>query len=221
MLEVVCVELAAVNNVVGLNVVGVLLDFESDILLCEDILDNAEDFSVRCGRCRYGDFLALQRLIVNRAVVSVCGFIDNADNRAVVLLIDKIYNILAFEGSLEREDFRLFFIALLDGENVAVSGSGTLDSERILDGIELSLNRVVGVNNCVVNVLSYVGNLSCLNLFELNIVGVILDVLGGCCDSRVVLELDVAELLKQQKRSRFICSIIGNCYLYFFFFFSA
>ena len=65
MLEVVCVELAAVYNVVRLNVVGIFLDVKRNILLLEYILYNRQNFGVRCRRSRYSDFFSLYRVIVD------------------------------------------------------------------------------------------------------------------------------------------------------------
>ena len=49
-LEVVGINLAAFNDLVGDYVVCVLLDVESDVLLGKDILCNCEDLGVRSGR---------------------------------------------------------------------------------------------------------------------------------------------------------------------------
>ena len=47
MLEVVSVELSALNYVVRLYVVCELLDLKSDVLLSEDVLSDLQDLSVR------------------------------------------------------------------------------------------------------------------------------------------------------------------------------
>ena len=65
MLEVIGVELAAVYNVVRLNVVGIFLDVKRNILILENILYNCQNFGVRCGRSRDSDFFSLYRVIVD------------------------------------------------------------------------------------------------------------------------------------------------------------
>ena len=49
MLEVVCVNLAAVNNLVRLNIVREFLDVKSNVLFGKDFLDYGKNFGVRCG----------------------------------------------------------------------------------------------------------------------------------------------------------------------------
>lgn len=48
-LEVVRVNFAGLNNVVGLDIVGELLDVKGNALSCEYLFGNGEDFGVRCG----------------------------------------------------------------------------------------------------------------------------------------------------------------------------
>ena len=59
-LEIVCVNLAAVNNLVGDDVVGVLFDIESDVLLCKNILCYLEYLGVGSGGRRNRDGLTLE-----------------------------------------------------------------------------------------------------------------------------------------------------------------
>ena len=49
MLEVVCINLAAVNNLVRLNIVREFLDVKSNVLFGKDFLDYGKNFGVRCG----------------------------------------------------------------------------------------------------------------------------------------------------------------------------
>ncbi len=97
MLEVVCVKLAAVNYVVGLNIIGVLLDVKSDFLLCENVLDNRENLCMRCRRSCDGYFFALECCVINGIIKSVGGFFYDAYNRAVILFFNKVRYLLAFE----------------------------------------------------------------------------------------------------------------------------
>ena len=46
MLEVVGVNLAAVHHVVGLDVIGELLDVQGDVFLGQDVLGDGQDFGV-------------------------------------------------------------------------------------------------------------------------------------------------------------------------------
>ena len=46
-LEVVSINLAAVNNIVRLNIVGELFDVKRNVFLCENLFCNFKDFRVR------------------------------------------------------------------------------------------------------------------------------------------------------------------------------
>lgn len=51
-LEVVCVDLAGLNNIVGLDIIFELFDVKSDALSGKDLLGNGENLGVRCGGMR-------------------------------------------------------------------------------------------------------------------------------------------------------------------------
>ena len=94
-LEVVCVYGAVLNNGIGNYIVVVGLNIESYAFFGENLLCNFENFSVRCGRSRNGYSCVFKCVIVNVRVVSVTGIFNNADDRAVVFVADKVRNLLA------------------------------------------------------------------------------------------------------------------------------
>ena len=106
MLEVVGINFAALNNIVGLNIVCILNDFESDILCGKNFLSNLQNLCMRSGRSGNGNCLACKSGIVNGCVIAVAGVFNNADNRAVILSFDEICNLLAFKSSFESLDKR-------------------------------------------------------------------------------------------------------------------
>lgn len=94
-LEVVCVYGAVLNNGVGNYIVVVGLNIESYAFFGENLLCNFENFGVRCGRSRNGYSCVFKCVIVNVRVVSVTEIFNNADDRAVVFVADKVRNLLA------------------------------------------------------------------------------------------------------------------------------
>ena len=88
--------------------------------------------------------------------------------------------------------------------------SRSLNGEIVLYGVETRGDSVVRVDNSIVNILENVGELSGFNLFEGDVLGVVLNVSYGCGDAGAVFELDDALLLKKKKRTCLIGSVVGN-----------
>ena len=65
-LEVVCVDLAGLNNIVGLDIIFELFDVKGDAL-------SGEDLGVRCGGCSDGYGLTLECVVVDGGIVAVTG----------------------------------------------------------------------------------------------------------------------------------------------------
>ena len=65
-LEVVCVNFAAVNNVVRLNVIGKFLNVKRYILFLKDFLSDRKYFCMGCGRSRNRDFSAGKLSVIYR-----------------------------------------------------------------------------------------------------------------------------------------------------------
>ena len=88
-LEVVCVDLAGLNNIVGLDIIFELFDVKGDALSGKDLLGNGEEPSllsaactmvipiavigVRCGGCSDGYGLTLECVVVDGGIVAVTG----------------------------------------------------------------------------------------------------------------------------------------------------
>ncbi len=96
MLEVVCIAVAAFNNIVRLYIVSELYDVEGYILLSEDGLDNAEDLCMGRGRgsCDL-DGLTLECIVVNRRIKAVGRVGNNTYDVALVGLFDVVLYLLA------------------------------------------------------------------------------------------------------------------------------
>ncbi len=213
MLEVVCEHRAVLNDGVGDDVVVVDLDVEGDVLLCEDLLCDLEDLGVRGGGGCNGDGSALECIVVDRAVEAVGGFVNDGDDRACVLVVYEICDLLALECCDECLDGVVVFVAFLNCEDVGVCRSGAFLGQCVLNGVEACVYCVVAVDDCVCDVGQEVGDLSGLGLDYLNIVRIVGDVVLGCGDACAVLEGDDAGLLQEQQRAGFVGGVVGNCYL--------
>ena len=79
-LEEVCVDLAGLNNIVGLDIIFELFDVKGDALSGKDLLGNGEDLGVRCGGCSDGYGLTLECVVVDGGIVAVTG-VRNTDGK--------------------------------------------------------------------------------------------------------------------------------------------
>ena len=210
-LEVVCVDLAALNDVVGLDIVGVLDDFEGDVLLGEDVLCYLEYLGVRRGGGCDGDGLAAECCVVNAGIEAVARVFNDAHDGAAVGFGDEVCDLLALESRLEGLDLVAVFVAFLDCEDVAVCRGGAFDREGILNGVYVGCDGVVGVDDGVIDVLKNIGKLRGFNFAELDVVGVVGDVLDGGGYAGVLIEGDVAEVLEQKQGAGFVGGVVGNC----------
>ena len=136
-LEIVGVKLAAVNNIVRLNIIVKFLDFQLNILFGKNFLCNGKYLSVRSRRSGDGYRLTLELIVINRGVETVRRVLNRAYNGAVIFCLYKINNLLAFESSFKSLYFIGIFIALLNCKNIAVCRGRTLYCKRIVNGIKL------------------------------------------------------------------------------------
>ena len=83
-LEVVGVNLAAFNYIVGLNIIGEFLDVKSNVFLGKYFLCYRKYLGMGRGRSSNGNLFSLKSGIINRRVKAVTGVFNNAYNRAVV-----------------------------------------------------------------------------------------------------------------------------------------
>ena len=142
---------------------------------------------MRCRRSRDRNLLAYQCRVINGFIISVSRIFYGADNRAIIFAGDEVRDLLAFERRNERLGLVGLFVTLFDRDDVAVSRGGTFCQQRVLNRIQVSVQRVVGVDNRVVNVLQNARKLRGFNFLELDIVRIVCDILHGSGDARAVL----------------------------------
>ena len=89
-LEIVCENVAAVNNLVGLNVIGEFNNLKGYVFLCKDIFRYFKDFCMRSRRSRNGNAFAFKGIVIYGGVKAVAGVFNNTYNGALILLGNEI-----------------------------------------------------------------------------------------------------------------------------------
>ena len=209
-LEVVGQDGAVLYNIIGDNIVAVLLDIQGDVLRGQNFLGNSQDLSVGSGGSGNGDGLTGQSGVIEVGIIAIAGVFYNGDNGTIILFGDVIGNLLAGEGGDEGLDEGFIFIAFLYRQDIGIGGGGAFQCQGILGGIEAGGDGVVGIDDSIVNIGQQVGQLGSLDFAELNVLGVFYDIQDGGGDADTVLQLDVALILQQQQRACFIGGIIRN-----------
>ena len=85
-LEVVCVDFAAVYNLVGLNVIGKFLNIKRYVFSSKNFLCYRKYFRVGCGRSRNGYCFACKRVVINGRIITVAGVFNSAFTASVFSL---------------------------------------------------------------------------------------------------------------------------------------
>ena len=209
MLEVVGVHRAVIDDGVGHHIVVVDLNVQGDVLGGQDLLGDLQDLGMGRGRSGHGDGLALQSVVVHGSVIAVGGVLHHGDHGAGVLLSDEVGDLLALQGGLQGQDLGGGLAALLDGQDVGVSGGAALDEQGVVHGVQAGVDGVVAVDDGVVHVGQQVGQLGGLGLHDLHIVRILHDVVLGGGDAHAVLQLDDAVLLQQQQGAGFVGGVVG------------
>ena len=209
-LEVVGVHGAVIDDGVGHNVVIVDLNVQGDVLGGQDLLSDLQDLGVGRGGSGHGDGLALQRVIVHGGVIAVGGVLHHGDHRAGVPLSDEVGHLLALQSGLQSQGLGGGLAALLDGQDVGVSGGAALDQQGVIHGVQAGVDGVVAVDHGVVQIGQHIGQLGGLCLHDLHIVRILHDVVLGGGDAHAVLQLDDAVLLQQQQGAGFVGGVVGN-----------
>ena len=209
-LEVVGGDGAVIDDGIGHNVVIVDLDVQGDVLGGQDLLGDLQDLGMGRGRSGHGDGLALQSVVVHGGVIAVGGVLHHGDHRAGVPLSDEVGHLLALQSGLQSQGLGGGLVALLDGQDVGVSGGAALDQQGVIHGVQAGVDGVVAVDHGVVHVGQQVGQLGGLSLHDLYIVRVLHDVVLGGGDACAVLQLDDAVLLQQQQGAGLVGGVVGN-----------
>ena len=106
-LEVVGQDGAVLYNIIGDNIVAVLLDIQGDVLRGQDLLGNGQNLGVGSGGSGNGDSLTGQSSVIEVGIIAIAGVFYNGDNGTIILFGDVIGNLLAGEGGDEGLDISL------------------------------------------------------------------------------------------------------------------
>ena len=146
-LEVVGQDGAVLYNIIGDNIVAVLLDIQGDVLRGQNFLGNSQDLSVGSGGSGNGDSLTGQSSVIEVGIIAIAGVFYNGDNGTIILFGDVIGNLLAGEGGDEGLDEGFIFIAFLYRQDIGIGRRGAFQCQGILGGIETGGDGVVGIDD--------------------------------------------------------------------------
>ena len=141
--------------------------------------------------------------------------LEDRHNRAVVGVVDVILDGVAGQGGEQGLDGGIVLVAFLHNQQVGV-GLGSfrrsiLGGQGVLADGEASLHSVVAVDDSEVNVGDSAGQLGSLNLLNLDVVGVLLDVVDGGSQAGAVADGDDALGGQQLQSAGLVGGIVGNC----------
>ena len=148
MLEVVGVDLAAFNGIVGDHVIGKFSNFKSDSFCFKNAFYNIfEDLGMGIGGRAYLDGRALERIIVHICVISVTGGCYCADNAAGIGLLNVVGNSLALKRGFKSKYLGGIFVSGLNGKNICVAqaclGGFIFDGKRVGFRLKTAVNCIV------------------------------------------------------------------------------
>ena len=165
---------------------------------------------MRSRRCCNSDGLTCKSVIINRWIESVSRMINCTYNSTFIFFCDEVCNLLGLNCSYKSLGKICIFVSFLYSDYIAVCGRRTFDCKCILEGVKICIKSVVRIDNCVINILKNVGNLSCFNFLEVDVVRILSDVCYSSSDACVFLKLEKAVLLEKQKCTSFVCGVVRN-----------
>lgn len=135
-LEVVGQDGAVLYNIIGDNIVAVLLDIQGDVLRGQNFLGNSQDLSAGgAGGSGNGDSLTGQSSVIEVGIIAIAGVFYNGDNGTIILFGDVIGNLLAGEGGDEGLDEGFIFIAFLYRQDIGIGRRGAFQCQASLVGL--------------------------------------------------------------------------------------
>src|SRR3546814_5512865 len=96
---------------------------------------------------------------------------------------------------------------------IGVRRVGAFNEQGVLDRIQAGFQRIIGIDQCQINVWQYTWQSSRFEFTELQLLGVLDDVARGCQNIRGVFQFDQTLLLQQQQRTGAIRRVVGQSYL--------
>ena len=201
-LEVVGIDLTTFNHVVGLYVIGEFYDIQGDVFLSQDVFANCQDLSMRSGRSSYADFSTGQSGIIDGSIVTIVSIFYQSHYCTVIFFGDEVGYSLAFQSSLQSQNFGVLFVTFFNYQNITIRRSYTFQSQSFFSRIDACIDGVVGVDDGKVNIFQYVGQLSSFNLFKGDVLGIFSNVLDSSGDANAFFQFNVA--LSFQKKQRIL-----------------
>ena len=101
-------------------------------------------------------------------------------------------------------------VALFADQHVHIGGVGGFQSQSVLNGVQASTQRIVGVDNGEIHLAGDAGDGGGFHLGEGQVLGILHDVLGGRGEIGVVSQLDETLSFQQQEGTAFVGGVIGD-----------
>ena len=121
------------------------------------------------------------------------------NDRTLVLFVDEVLDRIGVERLHEGLNLGTILIALADDEDVDVRRGLVLHEEGIARRNEVRLHRPVRVDDGDVYVIKGAGQLRRFDLFEIQMLRIVDDILDGCCSADAVLELQQTCTLEEEQ----------------------
>ena len=141
-------------------------------------------------------------------------FLEDGHDRAVIGAVDVLLDLVAGQGGVQSLNGGVVLVALLHDKHIGV-GLGSLrgcilGGKGVLTNGEASLHRVVAVDNGEINVLHGAGQLCSLNLLNLQVMGVLGDVVDRGGQTGVVTDSDQALGGQQLQSAGLVGGVVGH-----------
>ena len=114
------------------------------------------------------------------------------------------------QGLGQSLDGGVVLVALFADQHVHIGGVGGFQSQSVLNGVQASTQRIVGVDNGEIHLAGDAGDGGGFHLGEGQILGILHDVLGGRGEIGVVSQLDETLSFQQQEGTAFVGGVIGD-----------
>ena len=144
----------------------------------------------------------------------ICFSLENRHNRTVIGAVDVILDLIAGQGSVQRLNGGVVLAAFLHNQYVGVGlgslGGSILGSKSVLADGEAGLHCVVAVDDGEVNILHGAGQLGSLDLLDLQVVGVVGDVVDRSGQTGAVADGDQALGGQQLQSAGLVGGVVGH-----------
>ena len=136
--------------------------------------------------------------------------LECGNHRAVKLFIDEVADRVGVQGFHQSLDCLIVLVALFHHQHVDIGRVGRLNGQSIRGGIQAGTQSVVGIDDRQVQIGPGAGQGLRLDLLELQVLGVVNDVVGGSGEVGAVVQGDQALGLQQSRARPSLVASLGT-----------